>query len=149
MKTQISTLINGQKNVIRDESNTKYANAPIATSHIGYAGTNAAIREEVANKVFAENSELINIEAIGKQFTLKKCSTLSGKTNWYETKITAEDFLLLSGYKTLPYKAETEYTLKIEADMKVCITLHSRKNERAQWRYRSTIYIGEEFVKIL
>ncbi len=148
-KTQISTLINGQKTVIRDENKSKYINAPMATSHVGYAGTNASIREVVAKRVFAENHESINIEAQGKQFTLNKCSSLSGKTSWYETSITADDFLLLSGYKMLPYTAETEYTLKIETDMKVCITLVTRRNERAQWRYRSTIYIGEEFVNIL
>ena len=121
----------------------------MATSHNGYAGTNASIREEIANNVFAENPELINIDARGKHFTLKKCSTLSGKTSWYETSITADDFLLLSGYKMLPYMAETEYALKIEADMKVCITLLTRRNERAQWRYRTTIYIGEEFITIV
>ena len=148
-KTQISTLINGQKTVIRDENNPKYINAPMATSHNGYAGTNASIREEIANKVFSENPELINIEARGSQFTLKKYSTLSGKTSWYQTNITANDFLLLSGYKILPYTAETEYTLKIEADMKVCIALVTRRNERAQWRYRTTIYIGEEFITII
>ena len=148
-KTQINQLINGQKTVIRDENNPKYINAPMATSHNGYAGTNASIREEIANNVFAENPELINIDARGKHFTLKKCSTLSGKTSWYGTSITADDFLLLSGYKMLPYMAETEYTLKIEADMKVCIMLVTRRNERAQWRYRTTIYIGEEFITIV
>ena len=148
-KTQINQLINGQKTVIRDENNPKYINAPMSTSHNGYAGTNASIREEIANKVFAENPELINIGARGKHFTLKKCSTLSGKTSWYEKSITADDFLFLSGYKMLPYTAETEYTLKVETDMKVCITLVTRRNERAQWRYRSTIYIGEEFITIL
>ena len=148
-KAQINQLINGQKTVIRDENNPKYINAPMATSHNGYAGTNASIREEIANNVFAENPELINIDARGKHFTLKKCSTLSGKTSWYETSITADDFLLLSGYKMLPYMAETEYALKIEADMKVCITLLTRRNERAQWRYRTTIYIGEEFITIV
>ena len=147
-KTQISTLINGQKNVLRDVSNPKYINAPMATSHNGYAGTNTSIREEIANNVFSENPELINIDARGKRFTLKKYSTLSGKTIWYETNITADDFLLLSGYKMLPYKAETAYSLKIESDMKVCITMATRRNELAQWRYRSTIYIGEEFIKI-
>lgn len=148
-KAQINQLINGQKTVIRDENNPKYINAPMATSHNGYAGTNASIREEIANNVFAENPELIKIDARGKHFTLKKCSTLSGKTSWYETSITADDFLLLSGYKMLPYMAETEYALKIEADMKVCITLLTRRNERAQWRYRTTIYIGEEFITIV
>lgn len=121
----------------------------MATSHNGYAGTNTAIREEIANKVFAENAGLIDIDAKGKHFMLKRCSTLSGKTRWYQTKITADDFLLLSSYKMLPYKAETEYSLKIEADMKVCIILYTRSNERAQWRHRSTIYIGEEFITIL
>ena len=148
-KTQISSLINGQKVVIRDENNTKYINVPMTTSHNGYAGTNTAIREEIAQKVFNENPELINIDARGKHFTLKKCSTLSGKTSWYEANITADDFLLLSGYKMLPYTTETEYTLKIETDMKVCIALVTRRNERAQWRYRTTIYIGEEFITII
>ena len=148
-KTQINQLINGQKAVIRDENNPKYINAPMATSHNDYAGTNASIREEIANNVFSENPELINIDARGKHFTLKKCSTLSGKTSWYETSITADDFLLLTGHCGLPYRGETTYTLRIEADMKVCIVLCTRRNERAQWRYRSTIYIGEEFITIL
>lgn len=149
MKTQISSLINGQKNVIRDESNPKYINAPMATSHIGYAGTNAAIRKEVAYKVLSENPTCLNIESRGKQFNLERKSTLSGKTCWYEASITADDFLLLSGRKTVPYANETDYSLRIDADMKVGIILCTRSNERAQWRYRATVYIGEEFINIL
>ena len=148
-KTQINGLINGQKKVIRDENHAKYSNAPKATSHEGFGGTNVEVREEIAAKVFAENPESILIEARGKQFTLKRCYTTTGKTSWYEASVTANDFLLLTGYKMLPYANEAHYMLKIEPDMKVCIVITTRSNERAQWKYSSTIYLGEELITIL
>ena len=46
MKTQIHTLINGSKNVIRNMEDDKYTTAKPATSHIGYAGTNRDRRHD-------------------------------------------------------------------------------------------------------
>lgn len=149
MKTQIENLINGSKQVRRDLSNSKYINCARATSHIGYAGTNRKDRKEIADKVIFENPNGLEIEMFGKVFHLEPETSLSGKTIWFSTSINFEDFMLLSGYNEKPFKNEASFTLSFNQDMTVCIHMFSRKNERGQWRYRSSFNIGEEFVTIL
>ena len=149
MKTQINNLINGQKNVIRDENDEKYINAPMSSSHDEYAGTNYDTRREVASKVFEENPECLNVEVRGIKFTMPRYSSLSGKTVWFSCPITSEDYLHITGAKELPYKHETSFTLEINMEMKVIIMKSTRHSERAQWKYRGDICIGEEFVTIL
>lgn len=149
MKTQISNLINGTKLIRRDLSHSKYANAGAATSHIGYAGTNNTLRQEIANKVIAENPNGMDIEMFGKKFHLDRSSSLSGKTVWFSTEINLEDFMLLSGYSENPFKYEVSFTLTLNNNMTVDIQMFSRRNNISQWKHRGNVIIGEEFVTIL
>lgn len=149
MKTQINNLINGQKNVIRNENDEKYINAPMSSSHDEYAGTNYNTRREVARRVFEENPEYLNVEVRGIKFNMPIGSSLSGKTRWFSCLITPEDYLRITGAKELPYKHETTFVLHIDELMKVRIMKSTRHSERAQWKYRGDICIGEEFVNIL
>ena len=80
MKTQITSLIDGRKDVRIDPTNEKYINAPKASSHTGFGGTNSKIRQEIGERVIAENPDGLHILAFGKEFFLRKETSLSGKT---------------------------------------------------------------------
>lgn len=149
MKTQISDLVSGVKDIRRDLSHPKYANAPQATSHVGYGGTNSKIRQEIAEKVLSEHPDGMDIEMCSKRFHLDRSSSLSGKTVWFSTEIDSGDFLLLSGYKVVPFSNERSFTLLLNSDMTIEIQMSSRPNNRCQWKYRGCARIGEEFVTIL
>ncbi len=149
MKTQISNLINGAKQIHRDLSHSKYINATAATSHIGYAGTNRSLRQEIADKVIAENPDGMDIEISGRKFHLNRFSSLSGKTIWFSTEIRLEDFMLLSGYAETPFKNEESFILTFNNDMTVDIQMFSRRNSLSQWKHRGNVGVGEEFVTIL
>ena len=149
MKTQISNLISGLKNVRRNENHPKYADAPMATSHIGYAGTNSAIRMDVASKVIAENPEQMRIDILGREFILKASRSCSGKSISYSTDISDEDFTHITG-RVQPFTSyEHSFTFIISGDMYVRVDMSERKSPAAQWKYRGGVNIGEEFVKIL
>lgn len=149
MKTKIENLINGSKRVRRDLSNLKYVNAAKSTSHIGYAGTNHEDRQEIADKVIAENPEYMDVEMFGKKFHLDRYSSTTGKTVWFSTEISLADFILLSGYSDSPFKHEARFVLKVNGDMTVEIQKFSRRNERAQWECRGYDIIDEAFIEIL
>lgn len=151
MKTQITDLINGTRDIRRDLSNPKYIDCPKATSHIGYVGTNFKLRAEIADKVIAENPDGMDVEMFGKKFHLSRSSSLSGKTVWFSTEITLDDFMLLSGYAASPFRQgkESKFGLEINNDMNVLLHKWCRANDKAQMKYRGYDYIDESFVTIL
>lgn len=149
MKTQISNLINGAKSVRRDENHEKYINAAQATSHVGYAGSNSLIRREIAEKVISENPDGMRVQILGNVYYLERKTSVSGKSVWFSCPLQLNDFLLISGYQVCPYKNETSFLLNVNEDMTVCIHMQTRRNEKSQWRYRGSLWIGEEFITIL
>ena len=143
MKTQITNLINGMKNVVRDEQHEKYLNAKPATSHIGYAGSEN--RAEIAQRVFAENGETLNIMLSGVELQLHLAKSTTGKTLWYTCELSEEianQFMFTNGNSR-------SYTLIIDSNMTVCINKFVRRNERAKWRFSYYQYIDEAFITIL
>lgn len=151
MKTQISSLIDGRKDVRIDPTNEKYINAPKATSHTGFGGTNSRIRQEVGERVIMENPDGLHILAFGKEFFLDKKTSTTGKTVWFAAELSAEDFALFAGYMPEFKKegVEISYSINISMDMYVDVYCHTRNNERSQWRQRRDEYIGSEFITIL
>lgn len=151
MKTQITSLINGAKDIRRDLSNPKYIDCPKATSHIGYAGTNLKLRAEIAEKVISENINGLNVEILGKRFCLSRYSSLSGKTVWFSTEISLDDFMLLSGYVEAPFKQSKECKFELEINNYMNVLLHKwcRANEKAKMKHRGYGYIDEAFVTII
>ena len=150
MKTQISHLINGQKDVVRDLNHTKYNNASPATSHIGYAGSSHTEREETANKVFESNPNTLTVNIKGIVVNLHQYSSVSGKTRYYSGTLTESEFMAILGLERKPFnKHEGGYSLEISSDMTVKLNKFSRRNENAMWKFRGSINIGEEFVIIL
>lgn len=77
MKTQISNLINGSENTVRNLSAEKYLTNPIGF-YTGkpnvpqFGGTPSKTRNEIAQKVSAENPEELSIEANGMRLTLNR-----------------------------------------------------------------------------
>ena len=151
MKTQITSLINGTKNIRRDLSNSKYINCPKASSHIGYAGTNLKTRTEIAEKVKEENPNGMDVEMFGKNFHLSRSSSVSGKTVCFAAEISHDDFMLLSGYVEEPFKdsKESKFELEITNSMNVLLHKWCRVNDKSMMKYRGYDYIDESFVTIL
>lgn len=142
--TQIGKLINGCKNVIRDENNEKYINAPQATSHVGFAGS-GAVRSEVAAAVFSENGETMDVKLCGHPLTLTRHSSVSGKTQWYSCELSEE----LASMFVSTDGNERIYSLIIYEDCTVEVQKFVRKNDRCQWRLSWHQYIDESFIEIL
>lgn len=147
MKTQISTLINGGKNVIRKEDDEKYINAKSSTSHVGYAGTNHDLRNKIAMKVASENPSEMHIKANGIELTLSRANSCSGKSWWWSCKLTEEQYVKLGGsHLSGNFKS---YKLRISMDCMVTIYNFTKKSEAAQWRQSWMQDIDESFIEIL
>ena len=149
MKTQISGLINGHKDVIRDESHQKYRNAAKAQNHDGYVGSTDSERYGIAQKVFAENPDFLKVRIRGQEYLLSRESSVSGRTSWYRRELAPAEFLDITGYTVVPYSWECSFALFVQGDMTVEIQSCVRKSDRAQWKSRQRWYIGEELVEIL
>ena len=149
MKIQISNLINGYANVRRDETNEKYTTAVPATAPFSkYAGSPIKLREEIGDKVRAENPDGLDAEIMGRRFHLDRHASCSGKTVWFSAELTLEEHGLLMGE---PYPSNNEWrsALTIDSLMYVEVSRFMRRSEKAQWKQKASMYIGEEFVTIL
>ena len=148
MKTQISHLITGQKEVRRNLSHSKYLTAKQATSHTGFAGTNRMEREEVAAQIIKENFDFMTCNIAGVEVSLKASRSLSGKTVTYCSELTEEQYELITGHKAL-YSNQVSFSIQINMDMTITVFKHTRKSNDAQWKIGTFDHIGEEFVTIL
>lgn len=149
MKTQISNLVNGHANVRCDESHSKYlTTAPATAPFSKYVGSPIDLRKEVGKKVVTENPDGLDVEIMGHKFHLNRHASCSGKTVWFSTGLTPEEHELLMGE---PYPSNNEWrsTLKIDSLMYVEVSRFMRRSEKAQWKQKASMYIGEEFVTIL
>lgn len=97
MKTQINNLINGKKNVIRQADHAKYLTANNATSHIGYAGTSASDRAQVAQQVAVENTGELNVEIKGVAISLTRNNSISGKSWFWAANLSNDQYVAITG----------------------------------------------------
>lgn len=147
MKTQIQNLINGAKNIIRQEGHAKYLTAKPATSHNGWAGTNRDERAKIAAKVHEENPDGMTIEACGQKIDLPIHYSGTGKSWTWIAELTQEQYIALGGkYTNGTIKS---YQLNIFADCTAMIFSFTKKTERSQWRQSNQTYIDESFITIL
>lgn len=146
MKTQITSLINGSVNVRRDLSLNKYMMANTKSNR--FVGTNYALRNEIAQKIIDENPDGMDVEIFGCKLHLTRKASCSGKTIWYNTILTDNEFEQITG-ATYPSDNMWESVLTINGDMTVEVTRWMRRNDKQQWKEMGTTYIGEEFVTIL
>ena len=143
MKTQINKLMNGRANVVRDEENEKYAGMD------EIAGTNSAIREEIARKVLDENPDGMDVEVKGVRLHLGRYASRSGKTIWYNAEITREQYIAITGHDFHDRRLEWCAYLDIDMSMIPRVTRFSRRHERATWKQKKDIVLDEAFVTIL
>jgi hypothetical protein len=92
MKTQINQLRSGTKQQFLNDK-LEYSTLPVATSHIGHAGSNAEEVNEVWAKVVAENPEGMKAIINGIELVFKANWSLSGKTVTYTADITNEELI--------------------------------------------------------
>lgn len=152
MKTQIKNLINGQKNVIRDEKNPKYLNAPRATSHIGFGGTAWEKRFALAEHVFAENGEIMPVDVRGVRLNLKQRQSESGKTRWYISEITQAQANAICGFSDEHQwfgSYEGYWSFRIGDDLCCKVSSFARRTPGSNWEARTWLNIDEAFVTIL
>lgn len=149
MKTQISNLINGSKNVIRFENHSKYQSASPATSHVGYAGTNSRERNEIAERVYNENGDNLHIIVRGIELNMPIHKSVSGKTWSWGTELSSEQYKAICGEPWGIGKDLNSYTFTISDDCTVHASVYHRKNERQEWKHGYTYDIDEAFVTIL
>lgn len=147
MKTQISNLINGSKNVIRNMEDAKYTTAKPATSHNGYAGTNRDERNEIAAKVYEENGDTLNITAKGINLTLPIHVSTTGKSWSWGCTLTEEQYVALGGRYT--EGTLKSYSLQINMDCTVTLYSFTRKSEAATWKQSNMTDIDESFIQII
>jgi hypothetical protein len=131
MKTQISTLQNGCIEGIA-------------------CGSNSEERSAIAAKVFAENPESITVTCNGITKTLKKYSSKSGLTSWYESEVTEEEVNILEGVRIdcRRFEFESSFSLFLLGDCRICIEKSTRKSPAAEWKFRGYDYLSESTFKI-
>lgn len=149
MKTQISNLINGSENTVRNLSASKYAD-----NHVGFhnkpnvpvnGGTPAAERNEIALRVAVENPGSLHIRANGVELSLTHHNSTSGKSWNWEAEITAAQYASITG-KEAPVWAHkgacNSYSIMVNGDCTVTVYATSGKKG-------CDIILGEEFIEIL
>lgn len=149
MKTQISHLINGAKNVIRDENHKKYTTAKQATSHIGYAGSNYNKRQEIAARVHCENGDNLRINIRGVELTLELNHSTTGKTWWYECALTQDQYSQICQTSLGIGANINEYHLYISSSCFVEVRSFHAVREGQTLKQGYSPYIDEAFVTIL
>lgn len=150
MKTQIDNLINGSKNVIRDENHPKYATAK-KNAYGDYAGTSTAERTAIAEKVFAENGDEMHVTIRGVELTLHRHSSTTGKNSLYSSELTPDEYALICSGNTVEWPAEMKFKsfdITIRNDCAVTVTRYGKKSEGATWKSREWHEIDEAFITI-
>lgn len=151
MKTQINTLINGAKTVIRDMKAPKYAGCPAGTS-AEFAGTMIRERAAIAEAVKLENPEALRVNVRGVELVLQADrAKTSGRIVNYYADITATQWCTITGRGSeyLIYKFETSFSFRVNADMTAEALIFARKSPGAMWRTRKYEFIDESFITIL
>lgn len=151
MKTQIDNLINGSKNVVRDENHPKYATAKKNTYGDGYVGTSTAERLAIAEKVFAENGDEMHVIIRGVEITLRRHFSTTGKTSWYSSELTSDEYTTICSGRVYEFPAEMKFKsfgITIHNDCTVTTVRYGKKSEGGAWKVREYSDIDEAFVTI-
>lgn len=149
MKTQISSLINGSENTVRNLSASKYVANPVGfhfKSNVpANGGTPTAEREDVALRVASENPESLHILASGVELSLSRHNSTSGKSWRWEAEITAAQYASITGSEAPVWThkgARNSYGITVNMDCTVAVYATSGKKD-------CNVILGEEFIEIL
>lgn len=150
MKAQISNLINGSENTVRNLAAEKYAMNPVGffngKNNVPLkGGSTSAARKEVAIKVAQENPTDMHIIVNGAELLLERNDSATGKSWRWEADITAEQYAAIVGDIAPEWHhkgAENRYGIIIYDNCSVELWASSGKKGFNR-------IIGEEFVEIL
>lgn len=148
MKTQVSDIIDGSRNVVRGLLHPKYA---VARDNYGFAigGTDYETRKSIWERVSEENPEYIDLRIRGERvYHLKRHTSTTGKSSWYSTEITDMDYTFITDMVN-PFTFEASFTLYLTEDLTVYVSKSTRKTPNSQWKHRGNDHIGTEFVEVL
>jgi hypothetical protein len=134
MKTQISSLVNGSKNVIGRSIDFK-------------GGSNHALRSEIAKNVHLENMTELSVEVRGVHLKCVRSSSVSGKTITYNCEISKDQYKSILGFKT-DITLDSSFTFVINNDMTCQIDTFARKNEKCDWQHRGYNFLSESLFTI-
>lgn len=151
MKTQISNLINGSENTIRNLSSEKYISNPIGfycgKSNVPQnGGTPTPKRTAIANAVSAQNPAEMRVVARGINLTLTRHNSISGKSWNWQAEITPDQYKILTGEEAPIWthkNAVNHYALIIHDSC----TVEVEANDGGKKGYYRVL--GEEFIEIL
>lgn len=150
MKTQISNLINGSENTLRNLAAEKYRSNPIGffsgkPNVPQFGGTCSAERDEVALKVAAENTADMRVIVNGVELKLTRINSTTGKSWRWVVEISAEQYEEVTGENAPIWShkgAYNEYEFVIYQDCTAEVFATSGKKGFSK-------VLGEEFIKII
>lgn len=138
MKTQINTLVHGSNNV---------------------AGTNSAIRKEIADKIIAENHDGMKVSLFDELVFLKANWSNSGKSVDYFGHVCLRNTIRrICDINGWDYAEQTIHdmqmrlataSLHINGDMTCELLIYHRRNERCSWKLSKTLRVNECDIIIL
>jgi len=150
MKTQISSLVNGQRMVVRDADDAKYD--ALAKREIlrgaAPAGSSLKARRETMEKVAEENGDSLSVDVRGFRKTLAAVRSGAGSLIEWRCSLSRGEWEAVTGLRS-PYQFEADYGFAVGADGRCQTTVWTRRGPAATWKQRSWQWIGEEFVTIL
>jgi hypothetical protein len=150
MKTQIQDIINGAENVIRMENHPKYINSKV-NSCGNFVGTAVDERNAIGEKIFAENGDEMRANIRGVELTLHRHSSSTGKTSWYSSELTPDEYAIICTGNTFEWPADMKFKsfdITIGKDCTVTVTRYGKKSEGATWKAREWNDLDGAFVTI-
>lgn len=143
-KTQISELINGSENTFRKLDAPKYNGVKLRSNKPDCGGTPYEKRHAIALAVGAENPGDLKIRIAGKEYTLQRYNSLSGKSWYWDGDIDPETYGAIKGYipRWTHKGADNSYSILVDLNCQVSLIADSgKKNTQG--------YIDEAFIEIL
>lgn len=132
--TALQYVVNGRKDVIRDPIHPKYAGQRISDK---ITGTSLEERKLLYNKMFG-NRHCFFGTVCGIEKFFEKVSSESGKTTWFSSKLTEDEYRQIMG-SSIGLKTKEENSLFIRLSEDLELSIHSGK---------FLYYIGTEFLEL-
>lgn len=119
--TALQYVINGRKNVIRDPIHPKYAGQRVSDRIIG---TPLEERRLLYNKMFSDKHCFYGA-VCGIEKFFKKVSSTSGKTTWFSSKLTEDEYKQIMG-SSIGLKTKEENSLFIRLSEDLELSIHNK-----------------------
>lgn len=142
------TTTNNTQNTTKTQINSLHR----GHGRMGIAGSSYELRNEIAQRVKAENPETLRVEYKGRQYDLHCCQSLSGKTFWYISEQLPTDIvreIMPTDTKAIEHPELVAYYMRVNCDMTVEFFTFRRTRITRQWKPGRTIEVAERDITIL